>query len=82
MSKLIESIYLFRLSKIQLIHKINTLEGDKTVLEETIKDELYKTFMDKLKEPLELDRLRKENKNLRAKVKTLKQIIKGDNDAG
>ena len=82
MSKLIQSIDLFRLSKIQLIRKINTLEGDKTVLEETIKDELYKTFMDKLKEPLELDRLRKENKNLRAKVKTLKQIIKGDKDVG
>ena len=60
MSKLIQSIDLFRLSKIQLIRQINTLEGDKTVLEETIKDELYKTFMDKLKEPLELDRLRKE----------------------
>jgi len=82
MSKLVQSIDLFRLSKIQLIRKINTLEGDKTVLEETIKDELYKTFMDKLKEPLELDRLRKENKNLRSKVKTLKQIIKGDKDVG
>lgn len=82
MSKLIQSIDLFKLSKIQLIRKINTLEGDKKVLEETIKDELYKTFMDKLNEPLELARLRKENKNLRAKVKTLKQIIKGDKDAG
>lgn len=82
MSKLIQLIDLSKLSKIQLIRKINTLEGEKTVLEDTIKDELYKTFMDKLKEPLELDRLRKDNKNLRAKVKTLKQIIKGDNDAG
>lgn len=82
MSKLIQSIDLFKLNKIQLIRKINTIEGDKKVLEETIKDELYKTFMDKLNEPLELDRLRKENKNLRAKVKTLKQIIKGDKDAG
>lgn len=82
MSKLIQLIDLSKFSKIQLIRKINTLEGEKTVLEDTIKDELYKTFMDKLKEPLELDRLRKENKNLRAKVKTLKQIIKGDKDAG
>lgn len=82
MSKLIQLIDLSKLSKIQLIRKINTLEGEKTVLEDTIKDELYKTFMDKLKEPLELDKLRKDNKNLRAKVKTLKQIIKGDNDAG
>jgi len=82
MSKLIQSIDLFKLNKIQLIRKINTLDGNIKVLEETIKDELYKTFMDKLNEPLELDRLRKENKNLRAKVKTLKQIIKGDKDAG
>lgn len=83
MSKLIKNIDLFKLSKIQLIHRINTLQGDKEVLEETIKDELYKTFMDKLKEPLELVRLRRDNRNLRIKVKTLKQIIKGDsNDAG
>ena len=82
MSKLIQSIDLFKLNKIQLICKINTLDGNIKVLEETIKDELYKTFMDKLNEPLELARLRKENKNLRAKVKTLKQIIKGDKDAG
>jgi hypothetical protein len=34
--------------------------------------------MNKLNEPLELDRIKKENKRLRNKVKTLKEILKGD----
>jgi DNA anti-recombination protein RmuC len=70
---------LLKLSKIQLIAKINSLELINEDLESTIKDELYKIFMDKLKEPQELQRLKKENKNLRSKVKTLKQVLKGDN---
>ncbi len=69
---------LFKLSKIQLIAKINSLELAKEELEEVIKDELYLTFMEKLKEPQELARYKSENKNLRAKVKTLKSLLKGD----
>lgn len=69
---------LFRLNKIQLIHKINTLEIKNLTLEETIKEELYKIFMEKLGEPQEIDRLKKENKNLRIKNKTLRQLLKGD----
>ena len=53
----------------------------KTTLEEIIKAELYKTFMDKLREPQEIAKYKEENKNLRAKIKTLKQLIKGDIDA-
>lgn len=81
MRKLKQVVDLFKLNKIQLIQRINTLELEKSTLEETIKDELYKTFMDKLKEPQELARYKKDNKNLRMKVKTLKQILKGDHDA-
>lgn len=81
MKKINKAIDLFGLSKLQLIHKINTLETDNNVLKDIIKDELYKTFIDKLKEPQELARYKKENKNLRMKVKTLKQILKGDRDA-
>ena len=81
MRKLKHVVDLFKLNKIQLIQRINTLELQKSTLEETIKDELYKTFMDKLKEPQELARYKKDNKNLRMKVKTLKQILKGDHDA-
>lgn len=81
MRKLKHVVDLFKLNKIQLIQRINTLELEKSTLEETIKDELYKTFMDKLKEPQELARYKKDNKNLRMKVNTLKQILKGDHDA-
>ena len=62
MIKIKRAIDLFRLDKFQLIKKINTLELENSVLEQTIKDELYKIFMDKLREPQELDRVKKENK--------------------
>lgn len=71
-------IELLRLDKIQLIKKVNTLELRNQELENTIKDELYKTFMAKLEEPQEINRLKKENKNLRAKNKTLKALLKGE----
>ena len=73
MIKIKKAIDLFKLNKFQLIRKINTLELENSALEQTIKNELYKIFMDKLKEPQELD---KENKNLRSKVKTLKALLK------
>lgn len=78
MSKLKENIDLFKLNKIQLIQKINSLELRVEDLEDTIKDELYKTFMDKLQEPQELNRLKKDNANLRKKNKVLKQLLKGE----
>ena len=71
---------LFSLEKISLIKKINSLELEKSVLEETIKEELYITFINKLKQPQELNRIKKENKNLRIKVKTLKSLLNGDNN--
>lgn len=78
MAKKIKVKDIFSLSKIQLINKINSLEVEKNALEEIIKDELYKTFMEKLQEPSEMSRLRKENKNLRAKNKTLKELLRGE----
>lgn len=69
MSKLKENIDLFKLNKLQLIKKINSLELHVEELEDTIKDELYKTFMGKLQEPQELNRYKKENTNLRKKLK-------------
>ena len=63
---------------IKLNKKINTLENQVETLENSIKDELYKEFMKKLGETVENDRLKKENKKLRAKIKDLKEIIKGD----
>ena len=63
---------------IKLNKKINTLENQVETLENSIKDELYKEFMKKLSETAENDRLKKENKKLRAKIKDLKEIIKGE----
>lgn len=78
MSKLKENIDLFKLNKLQLIKKINSLELRVEELEDTIKDELYKTFMNKLQEPQELNRYKKENSNLRQKIKVLKKLLKGE----
>lgn len=78
MAKKMKIKNIFSFSKIQLIHKINSLEVEKGALEDTIKDELFKTFMEKLQEPSEISRLRKENKNLRAKNKTLKSLLRGE----
>lgn len=70
---------IFKVPKIiAMQQRINTLEGEVEVLKDTIKDDLYKTFMEKLKEPTELARYKRENQNLRAKVKTLKALLKGD----
>ena len=78
MSKLKENIDLFKLNKLQLIKKINSFELRVEELEGTIKDELYKTFMGKLQEPQELNRYKKENTNLRKKIKILKNLLKGE----
>ena len=56
--------------------QINTLENKVEALENSIKEELYKEFMKKLGEPMEAERLRKENKMLRQKIKVLKEMIK------
>lgn len=58
--------------------QINTLENKIEALENSIKEELYKEFMKKLGEPIEAERLRKENKKLRQKIKVLKEMIKED----
>lgn len=66
------------LKKLVNYKKINTLENEVNSLKETIKDELYKEFMNKLSEAQETTRLKKENKKLRLKIKELKAIIKED----
>ena len=56
--------------------KINTLENENETLRNTIKDELYKEFMKRLGEPLEISRLKRENKRLRKQKKELQEIIR------
>lgn len=75
--KKIKKIDLFKSNKMQLITLINTLENKISELESIIKDELYNTFLDKLKEPANVDKLRKENKKLRIMNKKLKEVING-----
>lgn len=54
---------------------INSLELKIDTLETAIKDELFKLFMEKLGEPAEMARLKKENKKLRQEKKALKAIV-------
>ena len=56
--------------------KINTLENENETLKKAIKDELYKEFMKRLGEPLEVSRLKRENKRLRKQKKELQEIIR------
>ena len=60
----------------KLRSRINTLELEKEVLEDTIKSELYKEFMAKLGEPEETQRLKEENKKLREDRRTLRRMLK------
>lgn len=77
MKKIKEKIMsMTKVGKLKL--RINTLENENEYLKSTIKDELYKTFMDKLQEPAEIVRLRNDNKGLRKKVKILKEMLKED----
>ena len=66
-------------SKIKMRRRINTLESENEVLKNTIKDELYKEFIQKLGEPEEIKRLREENKRLRLKIKDYKEEILNGN---
>lgn len=59
----------------ELRKRINTLELELETLKQTIKDELYIEFMKKLDEPAKSQSLRKDNKMLRKKVKTLKEEL-------
>ena len=64
------------IDRIKLNLKINSLENEIEALKEATKDDLFNKFMSKLNDETELNRLRNENKRLRAKVKSLKEIIK------
>ena len=49
----------------------NGLKSQNESLKSTIQDELYKTFMNKLGEPQEIERLKKENSWLKAENEAL-----------
>lgn len=58
----------------------NTLKFKNEMLKNAIQEELYDKFLDKLGEPEEIASLKKENKNLRKKVKLLKELLKEDSN--
>lgn len=61
---------------VKLLRKYNKLETEYETLKEEVKDECFKKILEKIGEPLEIKRLREENKRLRIKVKELKRKIK------
>lgn len=61
---------------VRLKKQLNTVTLERDTLKETVKDELYKSFMAKLDDSIACDKFKKENKRLRQQVKTLKEIIK------
>ena len=60
---------------IRLLRKYNKLETEYEVLREYTKEHCFDKLMDKMGEPLEVKRLREENKRLRIKVKELKSEL-------
>ena len=61
---------------IDMRKKYNSLKLEHEVLKESVKTGLFESYMEHLNSPIEMDRLRKENKKLRMQVKSLKEIIK------
>lgn len=64
--------------KYKLQRRCNTLEIEKISLENIIQSRVSETLMNILANQDEVERLRKENKRLRTKVKELKEDLRGD----
>ena len=63
-------------SYIKLLRKYNKLETEYEVLQSEVKEECFKKLLEKVGEPLEIKRLREENKRLRIRLKELKSSMK------
>lgn len=61
---------------IKLRKKYNTLETEYEILKEYVKNKCFDEILSKIGEPLEIKRLRSENRRLRIKNKELKKMIK------
>lgn len=61
---------------LKLKKKYNTLETEYEVLKEYVKNKCFDEIISKIGEPLEIKRLRSENRNLRLKNKELKKMLK------
>lgn len=66
--------FIEKISTIQKQRKrINQLEIELTSLKEQVKSEAYKKIIDRLNDPLIVERLKKENKRLREKLEGWKK---------
>ena len=61
---------------LKLMKKYNKLELEYQSLQEMIKDHCFDRLLDTVGQPLEIKRLRQENKRLRIRLKALKKEIK------
>lgn len=58
----------------KLLKKYNKLELQYETLKAEVKEECFKTILEKIGEPIEMKRLREENKRLRIKLKEYKRV--------
>lgn len=58
----------------KLLKKYNKLELQYETLKTEVKEECFKTILEKIGEPIEMKRLREENKRLRIKLKEYKRV--------
>ena len=63
-----------------LQRKYNRLQNEYDSLVEITKSELLESIIKKSNEAIKLKKLKTENKNLREKIKVLKEIIKSDKE--
>lgn len=64
------------LKYVDLVKKYNALQNDYEVLLQAVKDEVFNDMIKNLNDEVQFKKLKTENKNLREKIKTLKEIIK------
>ena len=62
---------------VTLLQKYNKLQIDYEVLKNAAADDSFNKLLSQITAPEEIEKLRKENKRLREKIKVLKEIIKG-----
>ena len=63
---------------LKLLRKYRDLELRYEDLRENVKNECFKKLLEKIGEPIEIERLRVENRRLKLKNKELKQKLKND----
>lgn len=63
-------------SYVELLKKYNTLQNDYEILKELVKEDAFEKMLSNADKDLKIIKLEKENKSLRKKLKTLKEIMK------